>query len=142
MSEALDPADRRIVKGRRAILLEADFPKIICLCGSTRFKLAFNTVSLQLTLAGYIVLSVGSFMHSDDELEITKGQKDDLDRLHKKKIDLADGVLVLNLDNYIGDSTRSEIEYAQKIGRPWAFACGSNGKLPEDAAQVVAGLFK
>lgn len=37
------------------------------------------------------------------------------------KIDLADRVLVLDVDGYIGESTRSEIEYAQQIGRPISY---------------------
>jgi hypothetical protein len=40
-----------------------------------------------------------------------------LDDLHKRKIDLADEVLILNVDGYIGDSTRSELEYAQATGK-------------------------
>jgi hypothetical protein len=104
--------------GRRDIRLMSKFPKIICLCGSTRFKAKFNEVNLKLTLAGYIVLSVGSFTHSDTELNISEEQKVKLDYLHKRKIDLADAVVILNVGGYVGDSTRSEIEHARGLNKP------------------------
>jgi len=91
----------------------ADRPKIICLCGSTRFKYTFEQVALQETLKGNIILSVGCFMHHDS-IPITVEQKELLDELHLRKIDLADEVLILNFNGYIGESTRNEIEYATK----------------------------
>lgn len=95
--------------------IHSEIPRIVCLCGSTRFKQAFETAALEETLAGNIVLSVGSMTQSDEELKerITPGIKLALDVLHKRKIDLADEVLVLNVGGYIGESTRSEIEYAK-----------------------------
>jgi hypothetical protein len=69
------------------------------------------------TMAGRIVLSVGRFGHIDG-LDMESIDKQMLDELHKRKIDLADEVLVLNVGGYIGDSTRSEIEYAVKHGKP------------------------
>lgn len=92
-------------------------PKIVCLCGSTRFIDAFQEANLKETLAGNIVLSVGCNTKSDAGL--FKGTeceeiKRKLDNLHKQKIYLADEVLVLNVDGYIGESTRNEIEYAHK----------------------------
>jgi hypothetical protein len=94
-------------------------PPIVCLCGSTRFPKAFNDANLRETLAGNIVLTVGSMTHSDDQLRIliTPEIKIKLDELHKRKIDLADEILVLNVDGYIGESTQSEIAYAQSIGK-------------------------
>lgn len=91
-------------------------PTIVCLCGSTRFKELFEQKNKEFTLAGYIVLTVGFFMHADSE-RVTIGMKERLDELHKRKIDLADQVYIINPDGYIGDSTRSEIEYAEKNGK-------------------------
>lgn len=95
-------------------------PKIICLCGSTRFKDAFLKANEELTLEGKIVLTVGCFGHADGKFNtvITEEIKIKLDELHKRKIDLCDSVLILNVEGYIGQSTRSEIEYAKKIGKP------------------------
>jgi len=87
-------------------------PTIVCLCGSTKFRKAFESANLTETLKGNIVLSVGCFMHHDSII-ITPEEKEKLDELHLRKIDLADEILVINPDNYIGDSTRNEIKYAQ-----------------------------
>lgn len=90
---------------------------IVCLCGSTRFARQFVEQNERLTLAGNIVLSVGSFGHLRAE-PYTEGQKAALDALHLRKIDLADRVLVLNVGGYIGESTRREVEYAERAGKP------------------------
>ena len=118
-------------------------PTVVCLCGSSRFKDAFVEANRNETLAGRIVLSIGMFGHHEG-LDMDGPVKQMLDDLHKRKIDLADEVLVLNpkrawclnherwtdpLDGeyccvnveqrpYIGPSTRSEIEYAQTHGKP------------------------
>jgi hypothetical protein len=102
-------------------------PKIACLCGSTRFYDQFQQANYDLTMAGEIVLSVGFYPHAKAQHGHGEGvghdsnEKVALDELHKRKIDLADYVYVLNVGGYIGDSTRSEIEYAEKIGRPIAY---------------------
>lgn len=93
-------------------------PKIVCLCGSTRFFKTFEEQNLRLTLEGKIVLSIGCNTKSDEGLNLTAADKEKLDELHKRKIDLCDSVLVLNVDGYIGESTQSEIEYADKLGKP------------------------
>ena len=94
-----------------------DRPEIVCLCGSTRFFETFDKMNFQLTLGGKIVLSIGCNTKSDDGLSLTEAEKVKLDELHKRKIDLADTVLILNVDGYIGNSTRSEIEYAKQAGK-------------------------
>jgi hypothetical protein len=92
------------------------------LCGSTRFSDAFAEANLNETLAGRIVLSIGCNMRNDHELWSDPAEreriKSKLDELHKRKIDIADEVLVLNVGGYIGESTRREINYAEEIGRP------------------------
>ena len=94
---------------------------VITLCGSTRFKDEFMEAQKRLTLEGNIVISVGLFGHSGDE-EVWENMdegtltktKEMLDDMHKRKIDMADEIFVINKGGYIGDSTRSEIEYAKK----------------------------
>jgi hypothetical protein len=78
---------------------------------------AFQEANLRETLAGNIVLSVGCNTKSDNGLNLTPEIKERLDELHKRKIDLADEILVLNVNGYVGDSTRSEIEYARAVGK-------------------------
>ena len=90
---------------------------VITLCGSTRFKEQFLEAQKRLTLEGNIVISVGLFGHSGDNEVWTEGTKQMLDDMHKRKIDLADSIYVINVGGYIGESTRSEIEYARKKGK-------------------------
>lgn len=89
--------------------------RVITLCGSTRFKEDFERVNKELTLAGNIVISVGCFGHAGDVF--TDEQKVMLDDIHKRKIDMADAIYVINKDGYIGSSTRSEIQYAIRTGK-------------------------
>ena len=89
--------------------------KVITLCGSTRFKDDFERINKELTLLGNIVISVGCFGHSGDTF--TEEQKIMLDDIHKRKIDMADAIYVINKDGYIGSSTRSEIQYALRTGK-------------------------
>ena len=91
--------------------------KVITLCGSTRFKEQFLEAQKRLTLAGNIVISVGLFGHSGDDEVWTEGTKEMLDDMHKRKIDMADEIFVINVGGYIGQSTRSEIDYALRNGK-------------------------
>ena len=99
--------------------------KVVTLCGSTRFKDEFMEAQKRLTLDGCIVISVGLFGHSGDnevwenmdEGTLTK-TKEMLDDMHKRKIDMADEIFVINVGGYIGTSTKSEIEYAKATGKP------------------------
>ncbi len=91
--------------------------KVITLCGSTRFKDAFLETQKRLTLEGNIVISVGLFGHSGDDEDWKEGTKEMLDNMHKRKIDMSDGIFVINVGGYIGDSTRSEIDYAIRNGK-------------------------
>ena len=91
--------------------------KVITLCGSTRFKKEFEEVQKELSLRGHIVLSVGCFGHSGDNEVWENKNKEVLDDIHKRKIDLSHAIMVINKDNYIGESTKSEIEYAKDTGK-------------------------
>lgn len=86
--------------------------KIITLCGSTKFKDDFLSEQKRLTLEGNIVISVGLFGHSGDTEVLTDGVKEMLDDMHKRKIDLADEIFVINVNGYIAQSTKNEIDYA------------------------------
>lgn len=98
-------------------------PKIVCLCGSSRAWWLFERMNLQLTLQGCIVLSIGAFKdaghehHGSLSIEDYEQAKAGLDELHKRKIDLADQVMILNEKDYIGESTAAEIAYALKAGK-------------------------
>jgi hypothetical protein len=92
--------------------------KIITLCGSTKFKDEFIAEQKRLTLEGNIVISVGLFGHSGDDEVWSERKKEMLDDMHKRKIDLADEIFIINVGGYIGSSTMSEIEYARKTNKP------------------------
>lgn len=93
--------------------------KVITLCGSTRFKEDFERVNRELTLQGNIVISVGCFGHSGDIF--SEADKIMLDDIHKRKIDMADAIYVINKGGYIGSSTKSEIQYAYEHGKDVIF---------------------
>ena len=91
--------------------------KVITLCGSTKFKEQYLEAQKRLTLEGNIVISVGLFGHSGDDEVWTEDTKAMLDDMHKRKIDMADEIFVINAGGYIGESTRSEIQYAIETGK-------------------------
>lgn len=96
-------------------------PTIICLCGSTRFTEQMLIKQWELTKKGYIVLSwcaLPDSYNARPHIADREGVKETVDELHKRKIDLADLVFILNIGGYIGDSTRSEIEYALAHSKP------------------------
>lgn len=97
-----------------------DKPKIIVYCGSIRVALeAFKKAEYDCLMRGDIAL-LPCCMFVDIEREYGAGSdyKQKADEQHKRKIDIADEVFVLNVGGYIGESTRSEIEYATLIGKP------------------------
>ena len=91
--------------------------KVITLCESTRFKEDFIKVQKLLTLDGYIVITVGLFKEDLKSIENSENIKEMLDDMHKRKIDMADEIYVINVGGYIGSSTKSEIEYALSTGK-------------------------
>lgn len=98
-------------------------PSTICLCGSTRFTAEMLIVQWELTKKGHIVLSwcalPDSYFKGKDKTHVgdQEGVKEVVDEVHKRKIDIVDEVLVLNIGGYIGESTRSEINYAIAQGK-------------------------
>lgn len=91
--------------------------KVVTLCGSTRFKDQFMEAQKRLTLEGNIVISVGLFGHSGDDEVWAEGVKEMLDDMHRRKIDMADAIYVVNVGGYVGEGTRREIEYARSNGK-------------------------
>lgn len=96
-------------------------PKVICLCGSTRFTEQMLIKQWELTKQGNIVLSWCALPESyfkGPHVGDAEGVKEIVDEVHKRKIDLADEILVININDYIGDSTRSEVKYAIEHNKP------------------------
>ncbi len=113
--------EREKIKKRGLTRLSAG-KTIICLCGSTRFNYQMLLKQWELTKQGHIVLSwcslPDSYAGGGDHIGDLEGVKQIVDEVHKRKIDLCNEVLVLNIDGYIGNSTRSEINYALEHNKP------------------------
>lgn len=109
-------AERARLEAKRNRITD-DTRKIVCLCGSTRFKAEFEAMNLELTMKGHIVLTVGAFPHTDEKRSPEEAFGDiakyKLDETHKRKIDLADIIYFINVDGYMGKSTLSEYHYAK-----------------------------
>lgn len=115
--------------GELVLWQKMERPTVVCLCGSTRFSEAFQDANLKETLRGKIVLTIGCDTKGDDELfdrefmsldELTN-LKAQLDILHFRKIDLADEILILNVNGYIGESTARELTYARAMDKKVRF---------------------
>lgn len=101
----------------------ASMPKIVCLCGSTRFMEQMTEANRELTATGRIVLAPGCNLKDPHPLWDTDVKlaalKPMLDALHRAKIDLADEVIIVtDQTGYVGDSTRAEITYAEQQSTP------------------------
>jgi hypothetical protein len=98
-------------------------PRIVVICGSTRFMTEMNEADLRETKAGKIVVKPACDMkppHGPGSGPAGAGAlKVRLGDLHRAKIRLADEALVVG--GYIGDSTRAEITYARSLGKPVRF---------------------
>ena len=141
---------RQALEGARAAMELAGMPlpTIVCLCGSTRFYDAFQQANYDRTMAGEIVLSVGFYPHAKAEHGHGEGvghdsaEKTVLDELHKRKIDLADYVLVVSDETgYFGESTAGEIRYAVKHGKPVEFTMPAAGMRAYDAGLIQKAPF-
>lgn len=107
-------------------------PKVITLCGSSRFPDAFALATMHLSMQGHIVIGLSCFGHADQPVGarfLTQDGNEDaptkklVDELHFRKIDISDAIYVVNPAGYVGSSTRREIAYAQALGKAviWMF---------------------
>jgi hypothetical protein len=91
--------------------------KIVAIVGSSRFKQFHQGHAQRLTLKGYVVLGYG-FFHHVDARPITDDEKRMLDALTLTKVEMADEVLVVDVNGYVGESTKRAIEFATQLGKP------------------------
>ena len=90
--------------------------KVITICGSLRFKKEMMEISEKMELQGNCMLTP-IYPTKDDKDAYTDEEVLMLDKMHKEKIKISDAILVVNVNNYIGSSTKSEIEYAKSLGK-------------------------
>ena len=89
--------------------------KIITICGSYKFEKEMKEIALKLELMGNCVLAPIDLTKPDDNYT-----KDDflmLGLMHQEKIKLSDAIMVVNVNNYIGSSTKNEIEFAKSLNK-------------------------
>ena len=89
--------------------------KIITLCGSLKFQKEMMTVAEKMALEGYCILT--PVYPVLENMKATEEQLIKLKEAHFKRIELSDTILVVNINNYIGESTNLEIDYAKKLGK-------------------------
>lgn len=89
--------------------------KIVTLCGSLRFKEEMMKIAEKIALNGSCVLTLT--YPTLENTERTEEQMLKLKEEHFKRIELSDAILVVNINNYIGNSTNLEIEYAKSLGK-------------------------
>lgn len=89
--------------------------KIITLCGSLKFQKEMMIIAEKKALEGHCILT--PVYPALDNIERTEEQLVKLKEAHFKRIELSDAILVVNVNNYIGNSTNLEIEYAKKLGK-------------------------
>ena len=89
--------------------------KVVVLSGSIRFWDKIQELHEKLELEdGYVVIGIIPHVMPRD---FTPEEEELLDELHREKIKLADALYVVNVNGYIGNSTRSEIEFAKQLGK-------------------------
>jgi hypothetical protein len=91
---------------------------VITLCGSMRFRKEFERLDAELSLAGHVVLTPAAL---DPSTEVNAEERARLGRIHLQKIAMSDEVLIVNVGDYVGESTRREIEHARLHGLPVKF---------------------
>ena len=108
--------------------------RTICLCGSTRFADHFARLTKELSLRGHVVYTIA--MAKEDGEGMTAEQKLVLDAVHMGKIANSDIVHFINIDGYMGESTRREYYFARVMGKQVSFEDLS--KVPEDIEAFMA----
>lgn len=91
----------------------------LTICGSMRFAEEMKEIAYALEAKnGYNILQCiyCDGMPAPEELKC-------LEAAHYRKIDLSDGIYVVNIGGYIGESVRKEIEYAEKSGKEVIYHC-------------------
>ena len=91
--------------------------KIITVFGSLRFYKEMMKITEKMELQGNCMLVPIYNPARPNKDDFTKEEALMLDKMHKEKIKLADAILVVNVDGYIGNSTKSEIEFAKSLNK-------------------------
>jgi len=91
--------------------------KIITVCGSLKFYKEMMEITEKVELEGNCMLVPIFNPSRPTKDDFTQEEALMLDKMHKERIKLADAILVINIDGYIGNSTSKEIEFAKSLGK-------------------------
>ena len=108
----------------------------ITLCGSTKFKEVFIEANVTLTLKGHTVYSVSCYGHAEERVYTDK-QKTVLDLVHLDKILNSDAIVVLNVDDYVGESLCKEVFWARMQGKDIYWLEPSTHQLPSEELTLL-----
>ena len=108
----------------------------ICLIGSSRFESEFRRLEVDLSIKGYIVLSPLVYNQSGDNPGCGKESKKILDYVQQEKIRQSDIVLVVDVDGYVGSSTKKQIAYAKLLNRPLLYFSKGDLETLEKGVEV------
>lgn len=137
---------------KELIIRKKKMSKIATICGSNRFWDSILAVNAELTLKGWMVFQSGFNGHAEEAIKRFSSNeweaiKLKLDRLHRKKIELAELIVIVdtniltcaNKKSYIGESTTNEIQYAQRLGkRIFYLSLTSINELPDISWPKIA----
>jgi hypothetical protein len=93
-------------------------PTVVTLCGSLRFRDKLERLEAELSLAGHVVLAPAAL---DPSVALGADARARLGEVHLRKVAMAEEVLVVNVGEYVGESTGREIEHARALGIPVRF---------------------
>lgn len=90
--------------------------KVITVCGSYKFRKEMMEITEKMALKGNCMLTPID-LTKHDKNAYTEDEILILRKMHRAKIKMSDAILVVNVNGYIGDSTKSEIEYARLLDK-------------------------
>ncbi len=95
--------------------------KTLTICGSMRYEKEMHSIAYELeTKRGYNILQC---VYAPEGASISADDLENLEKAHYRKIDLSDGIYIVNIDGYIGKSVMAEIHYAEKSGKEVLYHC-------------------
>lgn len=91
--------------------------KVITVCGSMKFINEMMAIAMKTELEGNCVLMPIYSTSKSSKDDFTEEEALMLDKMHRERIALSDAILVVNVNNYIGNSTKNEIEFAKSLDK-------------------------
>lgn len=89
--------------------------KIVTMCGSIKYfdKMKENAKKLEIENQYAVLMPIYYPLNHD----LSEQDKNNLGEIHRRKIEISNSIFVVNIGGYIGNTTKSEIEYAKELGK-------------------------